>query len=156
MLSSLHLGAYLRDGYLRRCARPTKGSSWRPGYLPAARPIIGYSGPVSETRPRIVARLATPTDGSVLLRHPGWRQVSSDMDDQRTEIRLPARPVTVDDDYAYPEYKGPAIPQQEAALRPARWRLLRRFLWLMLVVLIVAAAASGLDLARRPDASRLS
>jgi multidrug efflux system membrane fusion protein len=62
------------------------------------------------------------------------------MDDQRTEIRLPARPVTVDDDYAYPEYKGPAIAQQEAALRPARWGLLRRFLWLMLVVLIIAAA----------------
>src|SRR5262249_31187959 len=63
------------------------------------------------------------------------------MDEQHSEIRLRARPVTVDDDVAYPEYKGSAIPQQETVSRPARWRLLRRFLWLALVVIIVGAAA---------------
>jgi multidrug efflux system membrane fusion protein len=71
------------------------------------------------------------------------------MDDQRTEIRLPARPLTVDDDVAYPEYKGSAIPQHEAVSRPTRWRLLKRFLWLVLVLMIVAAAAAWYFL--RPD-----
>ena len=63
------------------------------------------------------------------------------MDDQHSEIRLRARPVTVDDDVACPEYKGPAIPHQEVISRPARGRLLRRILWLVLVLMIVAPAA---------------
>ncbi len=63
------------------------------------------------------------------------------MDDQRSEIRLPERPARVDHDVVSPEYEEPVIPRQkEAVSRPSRWRLLNRLLWLVLVVLIVAAA----------------
>jgi multidrug efflux system membrane fusion protein len=70
------------------------------------------------------------------------------MDDQHSEIRLPARPVTVDDDIARPDYREPACEQEEVVSRPARGRRLRRFLWPLLVVMIVAAAVWYLP---RPD-----
>jgi membrane fusion protein, multidrug efflux system len=56
------------------------------------------------------------------------------MDDQRTEILAPARRVTVDDDVA-----GPILPGAVVS-KPARRSRLRPFLWLLLVVAIVAAA----------------
>src|SRR6266436_5906249 len=59
------------------------------------------------------------------------------MDDQRSEIRLPPRRVTVDDDLACPEPKGSAFRRTEAVSRPTR--RLRPFFWLLLVVAIVAA-----------------
>src|SRR5438270_11669155 len=62
------------------------------------------------------------------------------MDDQRTEIRLPDRPARVDHDVLSPEYE-PVIPrQQDAVLPPSRWRLLKRVLWLVVLVMIVGAA----------------
>jgi len=70
------------------------------------------------------------------------------MDDQRSEIPLPTRPVTVDDDVTRPEFKGPVFPREEVVTRPTRGRRLRRFLWPLLVVMIVAAAVWYLP---RPD-----
>ncbi len=47
------------------------------------------------------------------------------MDDQRSEVRLPTRPVTVDDDVTRPEFKGPVFPREEVVTRPTRGRRLR-------------------------------
>jgi multidrug efflux system membrane fusion protein len=63
------------------------------------------------------------------------------MDDQRSEIRLPERPARVDHDSISRECEEPVIPRErEAVSRPSRWRLLKRFLWLVLVAMIVATA----------------
>jgi multidrug efflux system membrane fusion protein len=71
------------------------------------------------------------------------------MDDQHSEIRLPEKPARIDHDVVSREYEEPVIPQQtEAVSRPSRWRLLKRFLWLLLGVMILAA---GVWYFPRPD-----